>query len=136
SITVRPIPTATISYTGSPYCNTGTATVTKSGTNGGTYSATPAGLSINPTTGAINLAASTPNVTYTVTYSMTASNGCSNTATTTVTVNTCSGINTRISNDAPVNNPKLLTQSTAMNIKLWPLPSESYFNLSVQSGTK
>jgi hypothetical protein len=135
SITVRPTPTATITYNGSPYCNTGTATVTRTGAGSGTYTASPAGLSINATTGAINLAASTPN-TYTVTYSFSSSNGCSNTATATVTINTCSGINTRLSNDVPVHNPKLILQSTAISVKVWPLPTESFFNLSIQSGSK
>ncbi len=49
---------ATISYTGGPFCPTGTVNVTRTGTAGGTYSST-AGLSINGSTGAINLAAST-----------------------------------------------------------------------------
>jgi hypothetical protein len=58
---------ATISYTGSPYCSAGgTAAVTLTGTTGGTYSST-AGLDINASTGAVNLATSTPG-TYTVTY--------------------------------------------------------------------
>ena len=39
------LPTATIAYSGSPYCATGTATVTQTGTAGGTYTA-PAGVSI------------------------------------------------------------------------------------------
>ena len=63
----------------SPYCATGTATVTQTGTAGGTYTA-PAGVSITAATGAINLATSTPG-TYTITYSFT-SGACSNTATT------------------------------------------------------
>src|SRR4029077_18592486 len=84
SITINPLPTATIAYNGSPYCATGTATVTLTGTTGGTYSA-PAGLSINASTGAVDLAASTPN-TYTVTYSF--SDGtCSNTTTASITIN-------------------------------------------------
>ena len=53
----------------SPYCATGTATVTQTGTAGGTYTA-PAGVAINAATGAINLATSTPG-TYTITYSFT-----------------------------------------------------------------
>ncbi len=79
NITINALPTATIVYGGSPYCATGTATVTQAGQGGGTYSST-AGLVINASTGDIDLAASTPN-TYTVTYSF--SNGtCSNTTTT------------------------------------------------------
>jgi gliding motility-associated-like protein len=56
----------TLSYPQTTYCPVGTASPTITGTIGGTYSST-AGLSINPSTGIINLAASTPN-TYTVTY--------------------------------------------------------------------
>jgi hypothetical protein len=84
SVTINALPTATISYSGSPYCATGTATVTQTGQGGGTYSST-AGLVINATTGDIDLAASTPG-TYTVTYSFT--NGtCPNTTTAGVTIN-------------------------------------------------
>ncbi|KGO90064.1 hypothetical protein Q764_03075, partial [Flavobacterium suncheonense GH29-5 = DSM 17707] len=74
-----PCPSASISYTGSPFCNVaGSQAVTLTGVGsytGGTYSATPAGLSINTTTGAINTGASTPG-TYTVTYSLTPGGGC------------------------------------------------------------
>ena len=45
------LPTATIAYAGSPYCATGIATVTQTGTAGGTYTA-PAGVVINAATGA------------------------------------------------------------------------------------
>ncbi|MFT3705162.1 MAG: hypothetical protein QM802_22535 [Agriterribacter sp.] len=84
TVTINPLPTATIAYSGSPYCATGTATVTQTGQTGGTYSSTT-GLSINTSTGAINLTASTAG-TYTVTYSF--SNGtCSNTTTASITIN-------------------------------------------------
>src|ERR1019366_298884 len=84
TITINALPTATITYPGSPYCATGTATVTQTGQTGGTYSSTT-GLVINATTGAINLAMSTAG-TYTITYSF--SNGtCSNTTTATITIN-------------------------------------------------
>ena len=74
-ITITAAQAATITYTGSPYCkNAGTATVSLSGTTGGTFSST-AGLSINSTTGAIDLAASTAG-TYTVTYTLAAIGGC------------------------------------------------------------
>src|SRR6202043_584876 len=43
SITITALPVATIAYSGSPYCATGTATVTQTGTVGGTYTA-PAGV--------------------------------------------------------------------------------------------
>ena len=66
---------ATISYASPPYCSSGgIASITHSGTTGGTYSST-SGLSIDANTGDIDLAASTPG-TYTVTYSIPASGAC------------------------------------------------------------
>jgi len=79
-------PTANISYGTGPFQAIGNLSVNQTGQTGGTYTASPAGLAINATTGAINLAGSTPNQTYTVTYSF--NNGsCSGTATATVKVN-------------------------------------------------
>lgn len=76
-VTVSSAPNASIVYTGSPYCNSsGTAGVARTGSAGGTYSATPSGLSINPSNGAISLGASIAN-TYTVNYSIAANGGCS-----------------------------------------------------------
>ncbi|WP_162427636.1 T9SS type A sorting domain-containing protein [Pontibacter pudoricolor] len=86
---VQPIPvtinfgSATIAY-GGPYCPLGTASVTQTGVTGGTYSST-SGLSINATTGEINLATSTPG-TYTVTYTY-ITNGCEKTTPATVVIN-------------------------------------------------
>ncbi len=82
------LPTATINYSGSPYCGvSGIVNVTQTGQSGGTYAST-AGLSLNTLTGAIDLAASTAG-TYTVTYSF-SSGTCSNSATASVTINcTC-----------------------------------------------
>ncbi|MDI6046470.1 LamG-like jellyroll fold domain-containing protein [Flavobacterium yafengii] len=91
TVTITQIPTATISYTGTPFCNS-TPTdqaVNLSGTNaytGGTYSA-PSGLTINATTGAISPSSSTAG-TYIVTYTIPASGGCGITSvTTSVTIN-------------------------------------------------
>ena len=86
NIGVNALPTATVSYTGSRFCATGTATPTITGTTGGTFSST-SGLSIDATSGIINLGSSTAG-TYTVTYAFSdAVTGCSNTITTTVIVN-------------------------------------------------
>ena len=81
-------PGATIAYAASPYCsNGGTATVDRTGTAGGTYTASPAGLSITSTTGAVDLGASTAG-TYTVTYTIAASGGCAQLqSTASITVN-------------------------------------------------
>lgn len=74
-VTITAAPSATFSYTGSPYCSTVTnAAPTFSGTTGGTFTA-PAGLSIDASTGAIDPSASIPN-TYTVTYIVAAGGGC------------------------------------------------------------
>ncbi|MFN5334380.1 MAG: gliding motility-associated C-terminal domain-containing protein [Bacteroidota bacterium] len=66
-----PAATTGFSYT-SPSCNSGSANpTTVSGfTAGGTYTA-PTGVVINATTGAIDLAASTPGGPYTITYTVT-----------------------------------------------------------------
>ncbi len=75
SVTITTLPTAIISYSGSPYCpNSGTAIVTLTGTAGGSYTSTT-GLEIISTSGDIDLAASTP-ATYTVTYTVAAAGGC------------------------------------------------------------
>ncbi|MDQ6609565.1 MAG: gliding motility-associated C-terminal domain-containing protein, partial [Bacteroidota bacterium] len=83
TVTVNAQPTATVS--GGTFCATGTTTLITTGATGGTFSASPAGLSINANTGVINLAASLPN-TYTVTYSF-GTAPCNGNATSTVTVN-------------------------------------------------
>ncbi len=86
-ITISDAPSATISYTGSPWCSdAGTQSVTFSGTAGGTFSALPAGLDIDASTGIVLPGTSSPG-TYTVSYTM-ISPACGNvTATTSVTIN-------------------------------------------------
>ena len=82
------IPAATISYAGTPFCKSlaGSVSVTRIGTAGGTYTSSPAGLTIDGTTGAITPGSSTAG-TYTVTYTLAAAGGCSLvTATTSVTI--------------------------------------------------
>ena len=83
-ITVTTQPLAIGTYEGNPYCSTGGIAIPTGISIGtpGTISSTP-GLSIDPPTGDINLAASTPG-NYTVTYIVPASGGCApytNTAT-------------------------------------------------------
>ena len=79
-ITITPLSTANINYTGSPFCKSITTpqSVTLAGTGAyttGTFSAS-AGLTINTTTGAITPSTSTVGA-YTVTYTIPASGGCS-----------------------------------------------------------
>ena len=82
-VTVQSMPTASIRFAGSPFCGNTQVPVILTGLTGGTFSA-PVGLSIQPTTGSINLAASTPGV-YSVTYTF--SNGaCTNFTKTGITI--------------------------------------------------
>ncbi|MFY8004736.1 MAG: hypothetical protein ACOVNR_07825, partial [Chitinophagaceae bacterium] len=79
SITITPsgTPTTGISYNPTSVCVGGsnpTLVKVANFTEGGTYTASPAGLSINASTGAIDVAASTPGA-YTITYAVAAS-GC------------------------------------------------------------
>ena len=78
TVTVTAVPTAAISYAGTPFCVTASPrAVTLNGTgaiSGGTYSST-AGLTLDATTGTITPATSTAG-TYTVTYTIPASGGC------------------------------------------------------------
>ncbi|MGI4875453.1 MAG: T9SS type A sorting domain-containing protein [Janthinobacterium lividum] len=85
TFTLTPQTTATFSYSGSPFCVSGTAnpTPTVTGTAGGTFSSTT-GLTINATTGVITLSSSTPG-TYTVTY--TVAGACGSSATQSVIIN-------------------------------------------------
>ena len=91
NVLITAIPTATITYAGTPFCTTLTSgqAVTLTGTagyTGGTYSGT-AGLTINATTGAITPSTSTPG-NHTITYTIPAAAGCAPViATTTVIVN-------------------------------------------------
>ncbi len=90
TLTVFALPTASISYPGGPqYCGTSWVGPTITGQTGGSYSASPAGLYMDPNTGWFSPNLSTPG-TYTITYTF--SNGtCSNTTTATVTIVTSGG---------------------------------------------
>jgi|UPI0004866ED4 gliding motility-associated-like protein len=87
-VVISNLPQATIAYSDTFYCynNTGSQTVTLTGTTGGTFSATPSGLSISSISGAFNVSTSTAG-TYTITYTMPATGGCpQTTATTSITI--------------------------------------------------
>ncbi|MGZ4055752.1 MAG: DUF7948 domain-containing protein, partial [Bacteroidia bacterium] len=89
SISITTAPVATFSFTGTPYCQSGTnpSPTFSGGGSAGTFTASPAGLSINASTGLVNLSASTPG-TYTVTNTISASGGCpAATATSSITIN-------------------------------------------------
>ncbi|GEM_PF-654618 len=84
AVTINALDDATFNYSAAAYCsNDVDPTPTITGLAGGTFSST-AGLSINTTTGEIDVSASTPN-TYTVTY--TTNGACPNSSNVSVTVN-------------------------------------------------
>ena len=77
---------AGFNYSAAAYCQSGTNPLpTVTGVAGGTFTSTPAGLSINSSSGLINLVGSTLN-TYTVTY--TTSGACSSSSSVTVGITT------------------------------------------------
>jgi gliding motility-associated-like protein len=76
TINVSPEPSGNFSYPGAPYCAAlSLQPITTNVTPGGSYTATPAGLNINATTGQINPSASTPG-SYLVDYVLPASGSC------------------------------------------------------------
>lgn len=89
NVTITKAPTANINYSPATLCNTsGSAlvNVTRTGDAGGTYSITPAGLTLDQQTGTLSPAGATPG-NYTIRYTLTGTGGCTNVITmTTVTV--------------------------------------------------
>jgi uncharacterized spore protein YtfJ len=84
TLTINALPSAAFSYSGSPYCKSATnPTPTITGATGGTFSST-SGLSLNSSTGTIDLSASTAG-TYSVTYTVSGTCGSSSSASITIT---------------------------------------------------
>ncbi len=111
TVTVVAVPTASILYAASPYCSgTGTATVSRTGATGGSYSST-AGLAINVWTGDVDLAASTPG-NYTVTYTIATGGVCGEFSTTAPITITPSSSNT--------------TTASACDNYTWSVDGQSY----------
>jgi hypothetical protein len=132
TITVNPAPSASISYSGSPFCSGGaTGTVTQTGTTGGNYSST-SGLIINSSTGAINVSSSTPG-NYTVTYSIAAGVCTAYSTTTNVSIATPGSWTGAISNDWNDSRNWLCGQipTSAINVTI---PNGASFYPTVTSG--
>lgn len=91
-VTITALPTVNITYAGSPFCKSLTASqpVTLNGVGvntGGTFTSLPSGLSLNSSSGAIIPNTSNPG-TYNITYTKPASGGCASiTSTTQITIN-------------------------------------------------
>ncbi len=88
TITVNALPTATVSYVGSPYPAHGTAYATVNGFSGGIFSADP-GLLIDSLSGNITLTGSTVD-TFAVMYTMTDVYGCRAVATSSIIISNAS----------------------------------------------
>ncbi|MFN3918432.1 MAG: PKD-like domain-containing protein [Flavobacteriales bacterium] len=86
TITITSSPSANFTYSSTSYCNNSSNQLPGFGVgaSAGVFSSSPAGLSINTTTGEINVGTSTPGI-YTVTNFIAASGGCAS-ATSTFTV--------------------------------------------------
>ncbi|MGI4865681.1 MAG: GEVED domain-containing protein [Janthinobacterium lividum] len=127
--------TATFSYTGSPFCASGTTAPTPAitGTAGGTFSSTT-GLTINATTGAITLASSTPG-TYTVTYTVAGACGSSSTQSVTITAAPTAGFSypttTACAGTAATRTPALATGATAGT---YSLPTATGLSINATTG--
>jgi hypothetical protein len=148
TVTITAAPTATIGYVNSPYCRTITTaqSVSRTGTTGGVYSASPSGLSINTSTGSITPSLSATG-TYTVSYTIAAAGGCAAVVkTTSVVINNCQGIitnNTISEHISPVEIEELAldgSSSTLINeaIPMWKVlfdrnPFEGSFKLSIEN---
>ena len=86
TLNASPSPSGVFSYPGTPYCAAlPQQLVTTTVTPGGVYSATPAGLTLDATTGNIVPSTSTPGI-YTVSYNLAASGSCPAFSPTPVTV--------------------------------------------------
>ena len=86
TVTVNPMDSVAFSYSSQTYCQTGAnPTPVNTGLAGGTYTAAPATLVINPVTGFVNVSAS-PLGTYTITYTTTGI--CPNTLSVLLTITT------------------------------------------------
>jgi gliding motility-associated-like protein len=83
NITITPFDDASVTYDAPSFCPTGT-TLPDVVVPGGTFTISPSGLVISPTTGQLTLSTGTIGTTYTITY--TTAGFCPATATTTVTI--------------------------------------------------
>ena len=68
TITIDPLDDPSFAYDGTSFCNYGTAAIVTVATPGGTYTVSPASLSVNAITGLIDLTTGTPGSFYTITY--------------------------------------------------------------------
>jgi len=82
-LTINALPNANFSYGSGSFCKTGSNPTPTVNTPGGTFTSSPAGLSINASNGTIDLAASNVG-TYTVTYSI--GGACPNSSSASITI--------------------------------------------------
>ena len=86
TVHIDPLDDAGFGYSAVSYCPTGTTATVFVNTPGGSFTVSPAGLSVDPATGTIDLTTGTPGTTYTITYN-TPPGPCSNVSTEDVHIN-------------------------------------------------
>lgn len=121
---------ATIAYSTASFCNgiTTPQSITQTGTSGGSYTATPAGSSINPTTGAITPSTSAAN-TYIVTYTIQGAAGCPPFSTnTTVTIGTLSATATSANSNRSRSQTNSVLTATGGGTYAWSGRNSRYQN--------
>ena len=117
-ITVNADEDATFNYSSASYCvDAVNPTPTISGTPGGTFTSTPAGLNLNAGTGLIDIATSTPG-TYGVFYTTSAS-ACRDTLTVFVTVNGLPIVVANTNDDTICFGEPVILTGTGANSYLW-----------------
>ncbi len=132
-IAMNGLPSASISYPASSYCTSAAAvTPTITGTAGGTFTALPVGLTINPSTGQVTpLTSSAGN--YVVTYTFTS--GCTATATTNITINAGPAIVATATPAAVCSSPNSSQLQATVPVSGYSLNSIAYASLTPSAGS-
>jgi hypothetical protein len=132
TVIINALPVANISYGNSSLSSSGSVNVSRTGQSGGTYSASKSGLSIDRTTGTINMELSKKGV-YDVSYSF--SNGtCTNTTTAEVTVADNKGTDIGVKDISLNENQE--GKPDKFDVTAYPNPTNYQFNLVLENGSK
>ena len=135
SVSVGVMSTASISYKSTVMCGNGSEVVKREGQSGGTYSASPAGLDIDSSTGKIRLKSSALGD-YIISYSF-GSGFCTDITTTTVSVIDCAtNFNARLADTNAISiSPSEELQVAKFDVVAYPNPSAYQFNVVVESSS-
>jgi gliding motility-associated-like protein len=131
SVTINALDDASFSYGAGSYCvDASDPTPTITGLTGGTFSST-AGLSINSSTGAIDVSASAP-ATYTVTY--TTAGTCPNSSTASVTINNVPNAPTITGDGLLCNSETTTLATTATGTIVWSSDTPGVASIDANTG--